>query len=449
MAKKPTYKELQELVNKLGKEAYLCLQREKTLMESESKFNRLVDNLKDQYFFYAHDTNGVFYYVSPSITHILGYTENEFQRHFTEFLTDNPINNEVVHHTARSIEGKQQPSYEVEILDKNGSVHRLEVAEFPLFNKTGRVIAVEGIAHDITRRMLAEEALKKSRDELERRVDERTDELKKTNTELRLEIEERKRIEYELKQKQQQIEKDLEVAATIQKSLIPAFSPNLGTIRIAWIFEPCVQVGGDLFNFFLSDEDQISFYILDACGHGVSAALIAAAASQSLHSADELKISKPQTVLNSLDRVFPFERFDSYFTISYATIDAAKGQLAYSNAGHPPPILQHADGNLEFLNYHGPVIGLGSGAVFSQEERKLLPGDKLILYTDGILDHQNPSGEMFGKNRLIRTLQQCNDAPLQQAMQLIKNSLYKFSNSENSDDDITLMMIEYVGNKSG
>jgi sigma-B regulation protein RsbU (phosphoserine phosphatase) len=162
-----------------------------------------------------------------------------------------------------------------------------------------------------------------------------------------------------------------------------------------------------------------------------------------------LKISKPQTVLNSLDRVFPFERFDSYFTISYATIDAAKGQLAYSNAGHPPPILQHADGNLEFLNYHGPVIGLGSGAVFSQEERKLLPGDKLILYTDGILDHQNPSGEMFGKNRLIRTLQQCNDAPLQQAMQLIKNSLYKFSNSENSDDDITLMMIEYVGNKSG
>jgi PAS domain S-box-containing protein len=445
MADKPTYEELQELVNKLGKEAYLCLQREKTLMESESKFSRLVENLKNEYFFYAHDTNGVFFYVSPSMTNVLGYTENEFQTHFTEYLTDNPINDKVVNLTTESIKGKQQPSYEVEILDKNGSIHRLEVAEFPLLNKTGRVIAVEGIAHDITRRVLAEEALKKSRDELERRVDERTDELKKANTDLRLEIEERKRVEYELKQKQQQIEKDLEVAATIQKSLIPAFSPNLSAIRIAWIFEPCVQVGGDLFNFFLSDEDQISFYMLDACGHGVSAALLAAAASQSLHSADELKITQPQTVLNSLDRVFPFERFDSYFTISYATIDVAKGLLAYSNAGHPPPILQHTDGSLEVLNCHGPVIGLGSGAVFSQEERNLMPGDKLILYTDGILDHQNPSGEMFGQSRLFKILQQYKDAPLQQAMQSIKNSLYKFSNSEKSDDDITLLMIEYVG----
>jgi PAS domain S-box-containing protein len=448
MAAKPTYKELQELVNKLGKEAYLCLQREKTLMESESKFTRLVENLKDDYFFYAHDTDGVFYYTSPSIANILGYTENEFQRHFTEFLTDNPMNDQAVHHTARSMKGKQQPSYEVEILHKNGSVHRLEVAEFPLLNKTGRVIAVEGIAHDITRRMLSEEALKKSRDELEERVDERTVELKNANADLRVEIEERKRVEYELKQKQHQIEKDLEVAATIQKSLIPAFSPNMGAIRIAWIFEPCVQVGGDLFNFFLSDENRISFYMLDACGHGVSAALIAAAAAQSLHSADELKITRPQTVLNSLNRVFPFERFDSFFTISYATIDAAKGQLVYSNAGHPPPILQHADGSLEILNYHGPVIGLGSGAVFSQEERILMPGDKLILYTDGVLDHQNPSGEMFGQTRLVETLQQCRDAPLQQAMQSIKNSLFKFSNSENSDDDITLLMIEYVGKES-
>lgn len=448
MSAKPTTEELQELVNKLGKETYLCLQREKSLQENEGRFDRLVENLEDEYFFYAHDPNGIIFYVSPSITKILGYTPNEFLTHYSEFLTDNPINEEAEAHTANSIKGIYQPAYEVEIRHKNGGVHRLEVAEYPLKNKNGRVLAVEGIAHDITRRVLAEADLKKSRDELERRVAERTFELEKTNKKLRLEIEERKRVESELKEKQQQIYKDLEVAASIQKSLIPSFSPNLNGIRIAWIFEPCAEVGGDLFNFCLPDENQISFYMLDACGHGISAALIAAAASQSLHSADELKISRPETVLNSLDRVFPFERFESYFTISYATIDTANGQLAYSNAGHPPLLLQRTSGDLEILDYHGPVIGVGSGALFSQKETILTPGDKLVLYTDGILDHTNANGERFGKQRLYDTLQEHRDKPLQKIMQLIKDSLANFADSEESDDDISLLMIEYSGGES-
>ena len=176
--------------------------------------------------------------------------------------------------------------------------------------------------------------------------------------------------------------------------------------------------------------------------------LIAAAASQSLHSADELKISRPETVLNSLDRVFPFERFESYFTISYATIDTANGQLAYSNAGHPPLLLQRTSGDLEILDYHGPVIGVGSGALFSQKETILTPGDKLVLYTDGILDHTNANGERFGKQRLYDTLQEHRDKPLQKIMQLIKDSLANFADSEESDDDISLLMIEYTGSGS-
>ena len=445
MPSKPTTEELQELVNQLGKEAYLCLQREKSLKVNEGRFDRLVENLEDEYFFYAHDPDGVFFYVSPSITNILGYTQDEFLTHFTEFLTDNPINEQAESRTAGSIEGIHQPAYEVEILHKNGSVHRLEVAEYPQKNKNGRVLAVEGIAHDITGRVAAEADLKKSRDELELRVAERTSELEQINMKLRLEIEERKRIESELKQKQQQIYKDLEVAASIQKSLIPSFSPNLSAIRSAWIFEPCSQVGGDLFNFNLSKDNQISFYMLDACGHGISAALIAAAASQSLHSADQLKISRPETVLNSLDRVFPFERFESYFTIGYATIDTDSGQLAYSNAGHPPLLLQRTDGSMEILDYHGPVIGSGSGMPFGQKETNLTPGDKLVLYTDGILDHTNANGERFGKKRLYSTLQKHRDESLQRIMQLIKDSLANFANSDESDDDISLLMIEYTG----
>ncbi|MBW2412572.1 MAG: PAS domain S-box protein, partial [Deltaproteobacteria bacterium] len=111
MPEEHTNEELQKLVNKLGKEAYLCLQREKSLKENEGRFDRLVENLEDEYFFYAHDPNGIFFYVSPSITNILGYTQDEFLTHFTEFLTDNPINQKAEAHTAGSIEGFHQPVY--------------------------------------------------------------------------------------------------------------------------------------------------------------------------------------------------------------------------------------------------------------------------------------------------------------------------------------------------
>ena len=153
-------------------------------------------------------------------------------------------------------------------------------------------------------------------------------------------------------------------------------------------------------------------------------------------------------MLNSLDRVFPFERFESYFTISYATINTANGQLAYSNAGHPPLLLLRTDGSLDILDHHGPVIGIGNGNSFSQKEMNLTPGDKLILYTDGILDHTNDRGERFGKRRLYKTLQQHRRESLQATMNLINDSLLKFANSEQSDDDITLLMIEYTGEES-
>ena len=127
-------------------------QAAKALQESEEKFRRLVENLKEEYFFYSHDITGVFDYLSPSITNILGYSQKEFLAHYTEYLTDDPLNDEVIKHTDLSILGIQQPSYEVEIYHKDGSIKRLEVTEVPIFSTEGQVIAVEGIAHDITER---------------------------------------------------------------------------------------------------------------------------------------------------------------------------------------------------------------------------------------------------------------------------------------------------------
>jgi serine phosphatase RsbU (regulator of sigma subunit)/integral membrane sensor domain MASE1 len=277
----------------------------------------------------------------------------------------------------------------------------------------------------------------------------RSTEISEANISLQSEIEERKLVEEELKTKQQQIAKDLEVAAGIQQTLIPRYSPRVESIKVAWMFEPCEQIGGDIFNFQYSGRNHISFYMLDVCGHGVSSALISAAVSQFLQTNYELSKSesegvRPEAVLNSLNRVFPFERFDSFFTVVYVNVDYVIGRLSYSCAGHPMPILLRSDGALEVLNVHGPVIGASGGRPFQQEEKQLRPGDKIVLYTDGVLDHSNLSGEFFGKHRFYEALQKHGDKPLQMLMESVQKTIKDFAGSARSGDDISMMVIEYV-----
>ena len=135
---------------------------EKELRKSEEKNRRLVESLQDHFFFYSHNTEGVFTYISPSIMSVLGYSQEEFLVHFSKYMTDNPGNEKVVKYTDLSLKGIKQPPYEVEIYNNNGSVRTLKVQEVPVFDEDKTVIAVEGIAEDITERKQIEEALLQS-----------------------------------------------------------------------------------------------------------------------------------------------------------------------------------------------------------------------------------------------------------------------------------------------
>lgn len=257
----------------------------------------------------------------------------------------------------------------------------------------------------------------------------------------------------ELQAKQLQLDNDLNAAAGIQRSLLPQYLPSDGAAQIAWHFEPCRQIGGDIFNIHFPEKNLIDLYMLDVCGHGVSAALIAVSVSQFLQTArgaagKESGLHSPKTILDSMEKAYPFERFDTYFTMIYMTIDLLAGTLKYGSAGHPPPVLLRSEGDLEVLDLHGPVIGFGAGHAFQEQEVKVAQGDKIVLYTDGILDAYGSTGELYGKKRLYKALEKCRKGSVKEIVDSIHNDVKSFSQARELDDDISILAIEFTGQKT-
>ena len=258
----------------------------------------------------------------------------------------------------------------------------------------------------------------------------------------------------ELIEKDQRIDIDLKAAAEIQKSLLPQKTFFEENLEIAWKFEPCEHMGGDIFNIFKIDAEHLGVYMLDVSGHGVPAAMVTVSVSQFLqqNSAQLLQnssIMAPAEVLNALDKEFPFERFSNFFTITYFIINVKNGDTTYSNAGHPFPILLHGSETIELLKKGGPTVGIGDfgdlddGKIkFEEGQLKLKPGDKLFIYTDGIVEYQNDKEEFYGEDRFYNSLKTQKAESVTNMIDQCINSLMEFGNNTNPQDDITLLGLE-------
>jgi PAS domain S-box-containing protein len=159
-----------------------------SLASTEKKMQRVIERLSDDYFFYRHNKRGVFTYVSDSITNVLGYCREEFLGHYSKYLTESPVNKRAERATQLSIKGIRQDPYEVEVFHKNGDIITLEVQEISVEYEKGKFIAVEGIAHNITKRKKYEELIYKQKEDLEKMVKERTARLNRMNEQLVVKI---------------------------------------------------------------------------------------------------------------------------------------------------------------------------------------------------------------------------------------------------------------------
>jgi sigma-B regulation protein RsbU (phosphoserine phosphatase) len=261
----------------------------------------------------------------------------------------------------------------------------------------------------------------------------------------------------ELASKQSRLEDDLKAAAGIQKSLLPQRIPEQDAVTMAWHFTPSEVIGGDIFHVFPLNSRHLGMYMLDVSGHGVPAALVTVSVSQFFQpfsgyallrnktESTETPIVSPLEVIQALDREYPVERFDKFITVIYLVLDLGSGTLNYCNAGHVPAILLRASGAIEKLDVGGPLIGLDGILPFEEGENTLQPGDRLLLYTDGITEYQNPSGEQFGLDRLVFSMKKHVEKPVDEWLKSLFHDMMAFGGKRPVQDDISLLGLEWRG----
>ena len=254
-----------------------------------------------------------------------------------------------------------------------------------------------------------------------------------------------------LMEKNARMEEDLRAASEIQRSLLPQDRHVVtGGLQAAWSFEPSDIVGGDLFNMFPLTGNRLGFYMLDVSGHGVSAALVAVSVAQALQPFSGIvargehweEVVPPDEVLSALDGHFPMERFDKFFTIFYGVFDPVGKTLSYSSAGHPPAFVLRRYGEVEYLDKGGTIIGLGGVLPFEGGVLSVEPGDKVVVYTDGLVEYEREDGEMLGQNRLLEILSEHRGKDCDGFVAGVTRDVLAFGQGCTPKDDQSLMAFE-------
>lgn len=253
------------------------------------------------------------------------------------------------------------------------------------------------------------------------------------------------------------------LAARVQHSVLPSHRLRFGNYFSDWLFMPSAWVSGDVFNIFPLDS-HIGFYCVDVSGHGVGAAMMSlAVARQFLHGrvvdrflfTDRGGIQSPAEVIGILNSRFCSEESDitSYFTIIYGVIDPESGRGVLCQAGHPTPVIVNADSAVTSVGNGGPPVGLMPDLSWEDVAFTLNPGDRLCLFSDGITECENVSGEQFGPQRLERWLHDHARLPVDQLLARFGDHLTGWRNANRDEptaltDDVSLLVIERQGEQN-
>jgi serine phosphatase RsbU (regulator of sigma subunit) len=242
----------------------------------------------------------------------------------------------------------------------------------------------------------------------------------------------------------QRMEEELKVARDIQQSLLPRTLPSDGWLRAAGSSVASAQVGGDYYDVIAVNDRCWSAVVADVSGKGVSSALLAALLQGALIPASD----RAEVLARRMERLNTFltDRTggEKYATVFYCLLDQS-GRLDYVNAAHCPPIMVRPSGETAELEATGVPVGLLEGSSYQLAGRQLSPGDKLVIYTDGVTEAQDARGAFFGRKRLFDLVRAQAGASSTELHDAIQGAVRDFTEGAPQSDDITLVVLDFRG----
>ncbi len=255
-----------------------------------------------------------------------------------------------------------------------------------------------------------------------------------------------------------QMVRDLKAAAKVQRSLLPADDVTIPGSNVAWRYVPCHNLAGDFLNIFPLDDEHAGLFVVDVSGHGVPSSLMAVTVGRFLtpkvsdssilvrQGADgRVVVTRPAEVATQLNRIFQADEFSGlYFTLLYGVLHLPTGRFDYCSGGHPPLVRIPATGGaVEFHPMESFPIAFVPEVEYEQRSLQLAPGDRLVLYSDGVPEAMNQERNPYGDEAMAACLDRSRGAPLDVCVGGLLEAVEAWCVPNGPLDDVSILSLEW------
>jgi sigma-B regulation protein RsbU (phosphoserine phosphatase) len=242
---------------------------------------------------------------------------------------------------------------------------------------------------------------------------------------------------------------ELSLAKQIQTSMLPQEFPPFperGEFDIYASMDPAREVGGDFYDYFMTDDDHLWLVIADVSGKGIPAALFMMISMIILRIHARTGGSPAEVLAKANDSICSRNTVEMFVTVWIGVLEISTGKITAANAGHEYPAVKHADGQFELMkDKHGLVVGGMEGVKYKEYDIELEPGSKLFVYTDGVPEATAEDKEMFGTDRMIDALNKDPDASPEEILRNVRRDVDDFVQDAVQFDDLTMLCMQYKG----